>query len=682
MLTRLAISDLLGKYRVLLLAVTAVLAVLLSIYSYQHYNSTANKILEIATKDITSNAKIQANDLSLVLENGLDSIITNLQVLSTSPALRNYDNDSLSLLDAVQKSTNELPDFYMWLDKDGKLIWISGMNTSYNSQRGLDHSHNQYFSVPRYTLAPYYSYGQIRSIDDIPRLYMSYPIIDKSTNSTEFFKGAVVAAISFDVTDNILKRQTSSSLEVARNSIVLLDKSGEVLLYSEDSNENLPSRNVFESGIELLEMEEKESSSINSFFKRSLNEPRDLVLDEGENKNTIVSDPIFVNDQHFWTVFVVAPHYLASDVIALFNQQNNISLLVIIMIIVVSSGIASIIVSWNRRLASLVSMKTGQLQLKSEELNRANESLRESNKKISFVNQQLLLSNEQLLEANKKLENHDRMQKEFINIAAHELRTPIMPILGGLELLSDKLDNETKESIKEDVSMISRNAERLHKLAEDILQVSTIESGNFKLDIQKTNLNSLISSIIEDVKRKYSHEKNIPIVMEIQSLSEHPRKEQQQKGQVNYKWKLELLSSQTERSIHCDPQKISQVVFNILDNALKFTDRGQVIVTIFENTKAIGEGAASHDKKREEVLVKIKDTGTGVDPSIKDRLFQRFASQSVKGTGLGLYLSKKIIEAHDGRIWAGSNTDGSQGSTFTFSLPVAGPENTLMPNQL
>lgn len=682
MLTRLAISDLLGKYRVLLLAVTAVLAVLLSIYSYQHYNSTANKILEIATTDITSNAKIQANDLSLVLENGLDSIITNLQVLSTSPALRNYDNDSLSLLDAVQKSTNELPDFYMWLDKDGKLIWISGMNTSYNSQRGLDHSHNQYFSVPRYTLAPYYSYGQIRSIDDIPRLYMSYPIIDKSTNSTEFFKGAVVAAISFDVTDNILKRQTSSSLEVARNSIVLLDKSGEVLLYSEDSNENLPSRNVFESGIELLEMEEKESSSINSFFKRSLNEPRDLVLDEGENKNTIVSDPIFVNDQHFWTVFVVAPHYLASDVIALFNQQNNISLLVIIMIIVVSSGIASIIVSWNRRLASLVSMKTGQLQLKSEELNRANESLRESNKKISFVNQQLLLSNEQLLEANKKLENHDRMQKEFINIAAHELRTPIMPILGGLELLSDKLDNETKEIIKEDVSMISRNAERLHKLAEDILQVSTIESGNFKLDIQKTNLNSLISSIIEDIKRKYSHEKNIPIVMEIQSLSEHPRKEQQQKGQVNYKWKLELLSSQTERSIHCDPQKISQVVFNILDNALKFTDRGQVIVTIFENTKAIGEGAASHDKKREEVLVKIKDTGTGVDPSIKDRLFQRFASQSVKGTGLGLYLSKKIIEAHDGRIWAGSNTDGSQGSTFTFSLPVAGPENTLMPNQL
>jgi signal transduction histidine kinase len=668
MLTRLGISHLLGKHRAVLLVVTAVLAVSLSIYSYQHYNSTANKILEIATNDITSNARIQANDLSLILENGLDSIITNLQVLSSSPALRNYDNDSLSLLDAVQKSTNELPDFYMWLDKDGRLIWISGMNdTSYDSLRGLDLSHNQYFSVPRYTLAPYYSHGQIRSIDDNPRLYMSYPIIDKSTASTELFKGAVVAAISFNVTNNILKKQTSSSSEIARNSILLLDKSGEVLLYSEDSNENLPSRNIFESEIELLGMEEEESSLINSFLKRSVNEPlsepRDLVLDEG--RNTIVSNPIFVNDQHFWTVFVVAPHHLASDVIALFNQQNNISLFVIIMILAVSSGIALMIMLWNRRLASLVNMKTGQLQLKSEELNRANNSLRESNKQISFVNQQLLLSNKQLSEANKKLENHDRLQKEFINIAAHELRTPIMPILGGVELMNDKLDNETKEIIKEDVFMIVRNAERLHKLAEDILQATIIEAGNFKLDIQKTNLNSLISATIEDVERKYSHEKNIPIVMKT------PLEQQEQ--QLNYKGKVELHSSQTDRSIFCDPQKISQVLFNILDNALKFTNKGQVIVTISENSKAMEESAASQDKKSEEVLVSIKDTGTGVDPSIKDRLFQRFATQSVKGTGLGLYLSKKIIEAHGGRIWARSNNDGGQGSTFTFSLPVAGP---------
>lgn len=676
--TCLRIPHLLAKKEVVLLATVAALAVALSIYSHQHYNSTANKILEIASKDITSNAKIQANDLSLILENGLDSVITNLQVLSSSPTIRNNDNDSLSLLDAVQESTNELPDFYMWLDKDGRLIWISGMNvTSYNSQKGLDLSHNQYFSVPRFTFAPYYSHGQIQSIDGIPRLYMSYPIIDKSTNSsTKLFKGVVVAAISFNVTDNILKRQASSS-EVAGNSIILLDRSGEILLYSEDSNGNLPGRNIYENEIDFLGMQ-MDSYLINSFLKRSVNEPhsefRDLVLDGGENRNTIVSDPIFVNGQHFWTIFVFAPHHLANDVIGLFNQQTSVSLVVIIMIIVVSSGIASIIMLWNKRLALLVNMRTRQLQLKSEELDEANWSLKDTNKRLSFINQQLLFSNKQLFEANKKLKNHDKIQKEFINIAAHELRTPIMPILGGLELLSDKLDNQTKEMIKEETSMITRNTERLHKLAEDILQVSTIETGNFKVDIQETNLDSLISTTIDDVKRKYSHERNIPIIMETGS-SRHRQHKEQQEQHVDNKGKLELLSSPPERSLLCDPEKISQVVFNLLDNALKFTNRGMVIVSISKNYDVFGEKGASQDREREEFLVSIKDTGKGIDPSVKDRLFQRFASQSANGAGLGLYLSKKIIEAHGGRIWAESNNDGTQGSTFIFSLPIAGPEN-------
>lgn len=377
---------------------------------------------------------------------------------------------------------------------------------------------------------------------------------------------------------------------------------------------------------------------------------------------------------NIWTIFVLAPHHLASDVIGLFNQQTSVSLVVIIMIIVVSSGIASIIMLWNKRLALLVNTRTKQLQLKSEELDEANRSLKDTNKRLSFVNQQLLLSNKQLFEANKKLKNHDKMQKEFINIAAHELRTPIMPILGGLELLSDKLDNQTREMIKEETSMITRNAERLHKLAEDILQLSTIETGNFKVDIQETNLDSLISTTINDVKRKYSHEKNIPIIMETGS-SRHRHHKEQQEQHVDDKGKLELLSSPTERSLLCDPEKISQVVFNLLDNALKFTNRGMVIVSISKNYDVFREKGASQDREREEFLVSIKDTGTGIDPSVKDRLFQRFASQSANGAGLGLYLSKKIIEAHGGRIWDESNNDGTLGSTFKFSLPIDGPEN-------
>ena len=139
----------------------------------------------------------------------------------------NYDNDSLGLFDAVQKSTNELPDFYMWLDEDGELVWISGMNnTTYKNIRGLDLSHNQYYTVPRYTLAPYYSEGVIESIDNIPRMYISYPIIDSrnthqgNSNSSSSiktslgtFKGVVVAAISFDLTNILLKSYLLQKLQ-------------------------------------------------------------------------------------------------------------------------------------------------------------------------------------------------------------------------------------------------------------------------------------------------------------------------------------------------------------------------------------------------------------------------------------------------------------------------------------
>lgn len=200
----------------------------------------------------------------------MDSIITNLQILSSSPAVRSYDNDSLGLFDEVQDSTNELPDFYMWLNREGKLVWISGINnTAYKNSKGIDLSNNQYFTVPRYTFAPYYSEGTIESIDSMPTMYISYPIVEehniqtyeavninntdmaengenaspgtRTSPSTGTFKGVVIAAISFDVTNSILKKHASFSSEVARNSVQLLDKRGEILLYSEDVPEKVSS---------------------------------------------------------------------------------------------------------------------------------------------------------------------------------------------------------------------------------------------------------------------------------------------------------------------------------------------------------------------------------------------------------------------------------------------------------
>ena len=677
----------------------------LSIFSYQYYKSIANQILETALKDIRSNAKIEANDLSLILANGLDSIITNLQILSTSPAVMNYDNNSLGLFDAVQKSTNELPDFYMWLDEDGELLWISGMNnTTYKNIRGLDLSHNQYYTVPRYTLAPYYSKGVMESIDNIPRMYISYPIIDSRNThqgndnssssikiSSGTFKGVVVAAISFDLTNNLLKKISSS--EIARNSIILLDESGEILFYSysnDNSSNSMTGKNIFENDIEFLV---PQGEMLDTFLKQSIEGSpgsRDIIIDESSSKkSTIVSDPVIVDGKHFWTVSVIAPHYLASDVTALFNQQNDISIFIIIMIALVAIGVSIVILSWNKSLESLVNTRTIELRSKSEELNRANESLIQSNKQIISVNQQLSLSNEQLAVANERLESHDKMQKEFINIAAHELRTPIMPILGGLELLDEKLDNDIKERVKEELSMISRNADRLHKLAEDILEVSSIESGNFRLNRQETDLDFLVSHVISDIQTKYDtySRKNVSIVLYKPALLQQQQQQQQQHQQdsQSYDEKRAATAAAVQPSpqslsskmmiVKCDPVKIAQVLFNLLDNAVKFTDQGQIVVSIGYNKNNNGSNLMTHlssaeENRKEQIIVSIKDTGKGIDSSIKDRLFQKFATDSVKGTGLGLYLSKKIIEAHGGRIWAENNIDGSRGATFYFSLPL------------
>jgi signal transduction histidine kinase len=250
-----------------------------------------------------------------------------------------------------------------------------------------------------------------------------------------------------------------------------------------------------------------------------------------------------------------------------------------------------------------------------------------------------------------------------------------MSIVGGLELLEDKLNDDTKENTEGEISMISRNVERLHKLAEDILQVSSIESGNFRINLQKTDLDSLISVIISEIKRKYSHEKNIPILVENYSSRHNQQQQQQQQNeQQNSHKNLGFYSSrESELPVLCDPGKIGHVLYNLLDNAFKFTENGQIVISVMGSNNM---ASPTVSENREEILISIKDTGKGIDPLIKDRLFQRFAAKSVKGTGLGLYISKKIIEAHGGKIWVMNNDDDDNigGTTFTFSLPSTNSE--------
>lgn len=233
-----------------------------------------------------------------------------------------------------------------------------------------------------------------------------------------------------------------------------------------------------------------------------------------------------------------------------------------------------------------------------------------------------------------KLEAHDRMQKEFINIAAHELRTPTQAILGYSELLQ----NDSGEHAADMLKSLTRNAYRLQSLITDILDVARIESGTLILERENLNLTDLITIAIGDAKNqvKISGKR-----IEISYFHKQIQETQQKRDLI----------------VDADKDRILQVLSNLLSNSLKFTKEGSIAVTT--------------EKVENEVIVKVKDSGSGIDPEIFPKLFEKFASKSEKGTGLGLFISKNITEEHGGRIWAQNNPDGI-GATFAFSLPVAG----------
>ena len=229
------------------------------------------------------------------------------------------------------------------------------------------------------------------------------------------------------------------------------------------------------------------------------------------------------------------------------------------------------------------------------------------------------------------LKEVDKLKDEFINIAAHELRTPIQPILGITGVLRSKTKDPEQQQL---LDVVIRNAKRLQRLSGDILDVTKIESHNLILRKEKFNLNEIISNAISDTVNQVIVKEN-------------------KENRV----RLELIKEEENAIVEADKSRISQVVSNLLDNAAKFTNEGTIKV------------AAEKKEEEGEIVISVKDTGTGIDPEILPRLFSKFTSKSYQGTGLGLFISKSIVEAHGGKIWAENNKDG-KGATFYFSLPV------------
>jgi signal transduction histidine kinase len=285
--------------------------------------------------------------------------------------------------------------------------------------------------------------------------------------------------------------------------------------------------------------------------------------------------------------------------------------------------------------------------------------------KQSELYHELKETNVNLVKANEQLKINDKMQKEFIDTAAHELRTPIQPILSLSYLLVNKIkDKKQLEMLK----IIYKNAKKLTSLTKDILDVTKIEGNKLVLNNSAFNIIELLQSIITEFEQSLEYTKKIKFVLNINNIN-----------------------SNTTVFVFADRNRISEVISNLINNSIKFISiedkikqeeeeengDGKIIINV-ETIKTNYDSNGHYLGKGVDdvIVISIKDNGQGIDLDIFPRLFTKFASKSFQGTGLGLYISKKIIEAHDGKIWAKNNENG-KGATFSFSLPLINDTNDV-----
>ena len=473
----------------------------------------------------------------------------------------------------------------------------------------IDISLRKYIQDTKNTLRPVFSDG-FKGIDNIDRIALTVPIINSDTGKYIGIVGAEIPTESFFAHYGNINN-IDSKFFVAYDSIFNYIATPRTQFLGESffSNEVQTFFNFNNIQIDYYRK---------VFSGESLGEYAVYDFGSGERLNT--GSPLLLQEKPTYFIFIITP------TATIYSEINNVlfgeKLAMFSLIVGIIAAITTLIIfliKWNVVLNNEVKKRTKELQ--------------ESNREIALANEELKV--------------HDKMQKEFINVAAHELRTPIMPILGLSELLYNKVvkgNNLKQETLNEYLQIIVRNSYRLHKLVEDILDVTKIESRIFKLNTELVELNEVIANVVIDFEnlvknKKYDDGKNKNNVKIIYEPNRN-----------------------NKIFVNADRTRLTQVISNLLDNALKFTQGGFIIITTRITRK-------EKDTNNDKVIVMIKDSGIGIDNEILPRLFTKFATKSDQGTGLGLFIVKKIIEAHGGMTKAENNSNGI-GSTFYFTLPI------------
>jgi signal transduction histidine kinase len=259
--------------------------------------------------------------------------------------------------------------------------------------------------------------------------------------------------------------------------------------------------------------------------------------------------------------------------------------------------------------------------------------------------QEIQEKSRQLETANERLKDLDRLKSDFVSNVSHELRTPLTAIKGAVDLLLREVPGPLNENQTHHLSRVRSNTQHLAGLINDLLDLSKIEEGKIEFDAGRVSLGGLLHEVMETVK---------PMAAEKPVL-------------------LEVDVPDPSVLVWADRDKVTQVLMNLIGNAIKFTPSDGRI------------GISTANDQRGWVRVSIRDAGPGIPVNEQEKIFEKFyqvtqdGSPKPKGTGLGLAISKSVVELHGGKIWVESQS--GCGSTFSFTLPVSGSQHfTLTPS--
>jgi signal transduction histidine kinase len=615
-------NPLVGKAKILaIISIVLIISISYGLFFYLENtteqnirNSIFQQQLQNQLRDVQALSRHIGTDLTLVVDNlhGLANSVYIQQEDLSSDKIRKLAEDTYSRLNGRDNIIDRL----VIADKTG--FETIGLTTKgQQSFAGTNVSSRPWVQETLRSKIPTFSNGFV-GLDGNYRIAIGYPITNLENGQYIGLIGALIPFESF-------LSQYGNVHNIKSKYISAYDKNATILATA--ANKALIGKNFFG---DYAQQFIKHNQFLNNLVRNLLaGKPGYAIYNYGTGERLTTSYPVYANGKAAYFINMVAP---TAEIYSHINDVLFVERVKMFSLIAGTTAAVAILIVFLIKWSSL------------------NEEVKRRAKDLETANKQLSLSNEQL-------KMRDKAQQEFVNVAAHELRTPIQPIISLSDVLLDKtMDNESHSLIE----IIYRNARRLQRLSQDILDVTRIESGLLRLNKERFNLKEVVSCAVDDYRSQIKNSiRNIRLVYRFDK--EEAKQgvggeggQQQQEQQLR---KQLLVQASDSIFVEADKVRITQVIDNLLSNALKFTNEGTISISVESNGK--------------EAVVSIKDNGQGIDTDILPKLFTKFASKSeIGGTGLGLFISKSIVEAHGGKIWAENNKD-TKGATFSFSLLLA-----------